>query len=134
MNALTSPTTPSTWTRSLPEFSARSPTITIAEAFNYCRAHPVANIDLDRFLGIFTTDAHRIVDARDIGLVGIIMDRLTSLKAPKPFEWIGAEIDKIDAVTFPIAIERLRRTARDLGIPAVDVSLNGHWPHGRRLP
>ncbi|HEY1382498.1 MAG TPA: hypothetical protein VGF43_02730, partial [Dongiaceae bacterium] len=117
----------------MPGSSARTPTITIAEAFDYCRAHPVAHIDLERFLGIFTTDAHRIVDARDIGLVGIIMDRLTIQDGAKPFEWIGAEIDKIDARTFPIAIGRLRRTARDLGIPAIDVSLNGHWSNVREL-
>lgn len=121
------------WIRSLPESSDRTPTITIDEAFVYCRAHPVANIDLDRFLGIFTTDAHRIVDARDVGLVGIIMDRLTIVDGAKPFEWIGAEIDKIDATIFPVAIERLRRTASDLGIPAVDVSLNGHWSNVRDL-
>jgi len=122
----------------LPESSTsvpldRTPTITIDEAFAYCRAHPVANIDLDRFLGIFTTDAYRIVDARDIGLVGIIMDRLTIADGAKPFEWIGAEIDKIDETTFPVAIEHLLRIASDLGIPAIDVTLNGHWSNVREL-
>jgi GNAT superfamily N-acetyltransferase len=117
----------------LPGSSARPPAITIEEALAYCRAHPVEHIDLERFLGIFTSDARRIVDARDIGLVGIIMDRLTIVDGAKPFEWIGAEIDKIEASTFPIAIERLRRTARDLAIPAIDVSLNGHWSNVREL-
>ena len=121
------------WMRSLPESLDKEPSITIAEAFAYCRAHPVAGIDLDRFLGIFTTDAHRIVDARDVGLVGIIMDRLTIASGAKPFEWIGGEIDKIDVKTFPIVFERLRRTARELGIPAVDVTLSGHWSNVRDL-
>jgi GNAT superfamily N-acetyltransferase len=112
----------------LPESSAdRAPSITIEQAFAYCRAHPVAGIDLERFLGIFTTDAHCIIDAREVGLVGIIMDRLTIIDGAKPFEWIGGEIDKIDADMFPIVIERLRRTARTLEIPAVDVTLSGHW-------
>jgi GNAT superfamily N-acetyltransferase len=120
------------WTRSLPgsstsASSADATPITIEEAFAYCRAHPVADIDLDRFLGIFTTDAHRIVDARDVGLLGIIMDRLTIVDGAKPFEWIGGEIEKIDARIFPIVIERLRRTARKFGIPAIDVTLSGHW-------
>ena len=88
------------WTRSLPESSHRassvpSPSITIEEAFDYCRAHPVDGIDLERFLGIFVTDARRIVDARDFGLVGIIMDRLTIVDGAKPFEWIGGETEKI---------------------------------------
>jgi hypothetical protein len=56
----------------LPESSDRAASITIEEAFAYCRAHPVAGIDVERFLGIFVTDAHRIVDARDFGLVGVI--------------------------------------------------------------
>jgi len=120
------------WTRFLPE-SLDKASITIEEAFAYCRAHPVAGIDLERFLGIFTTDAHRIVDAREFGLLGIIMDRLTIADGAKPFEWIGGEIDKIDAATFPAVFERLRDTARGLGIPAVDITLSGHWSRVRDL-
>ena len=90
-------------------------------------------IDLERFLGIFTTDAHRIVDAREFGLVGIIMDRLTIADGAKPFEWIGGETDKIDARMFPAIFERLQRTARGLGIPAIDVTLSGHWGGVRDL-
>lgn len=113
--------------------SAHSTSITIDEAFAYCRAHPVDGIDLERFLGIFMTDARRIVDARELGLVGIIMDRLTIQDGAKPFEWIGAEIEQIDARIFPIVIERLRRTARELEIPAIDVTLSGHWSNVREL-
>jgi GNAT superfamily N-acetyltransferase len=120
-------------TRFSAEFSADRPSITIDEAFAYCRAHPVDGVDLERFLGIFTTDAHRIVDARDLGLVGIIMDRLTIVDGAKPFEWIGGQIEKIDAETFPIVFERLRRTARGLGIPAIDITLSGHWSNVRDL-
>jgi hypothetical protein len=91
------------------------------------RAHPVDGIDLERFLGIFTTDARRIIDARDHGLIGLIMDRLTIQDGAKPFEWIGATVDKIDPQVVPILIERLRSTARLFGIPAIDVTLSGHW-------
>jgi hypothetical protein len=119
------------WARSLPESSDRVSSahsaITIDEAFAWCRAHPVAHIDLERFLGIFTTDARRIIDARDHGLVGLIMDRLTIQDGAKPFEWIGAAVDKIDPQVFPILIERLRSTARLFAIPAIDVTLSGHW-------
>jgi GNAT superfamily N-acetyltransferase len=101
--------------------------ITIEEAFAWCRAHPVEHIDLERFLGIFTTDARRIIDARDHGLIGLIMDRLIIQDGAKPFEWIGAAVDKIDPRVFPILIERLRSTARLFGIPAIDVTLSGHW-------
>ena len=120
------------WMRSLPE-SLDNASITIEEAVGYCRAHPVEHVDLDRFLGIYTTDAHSIVDARDVGLVGLIMDRLSIPDGSKPFEWIGAEIDKIDEEIFPIVFERLRRTARRLGIPAVDVPLSAHWSDVRDL-
>src|SRR5688572_28083111 len=115
------------WIRSLPESSDSDVSITIDEAFAYCRAHPVDGIELERFLGFFTTDARRIVDARDIGLVGIIMDRLTIVDGAKPFEWIGGTTEKIDAEMFPTLIERLRRAAHALGIPAIDVTLSGHW-------
>ena len=126
------------WMRSLPESSDslssdRQPSITIDEAFAYCRAHPVDHIDLNRFLGIFTTDAHRIVDARDVGLVGIIMDRLSIQGGAKPFEWIGGPTAKIDAKIFPVVMQRLRETARYLEIPAVDLSLSGHWSEVREV-
>lgn len=121
----------------MPESSDRASSanrsITIEEAFAYCRAHPVAHVDLERFLGIFTTDAQRIVDARDVGLLGIIMDRLTILDDAKPFEWIGGEAEKIDASIFPIVQDRVRSTARTLGIPAVDMTLSGHWSNVRDL-
>jgi len=120
-------------TRSSAESSASAPSITIEEAFAYCRAHPVDGIDLERFLGIFATDAHRIVDAREFGLLGIIMDRLTIIDGAKPFEWIGGETLKIDDRMFPIVFERLRRTARNLGIPAIDITLSGHWSNVRDL-
>lgn len=114
------------WIRSLPE-SLDKASITVEEAFAWCRAHPVEHVDLERFLGIFATDARRIIDARDHGLVGLIMDRLTIQDGAKPFEWIGAAVDRIDPHAFPVLIERLRSTARLLGIPAIDVTLSGHW-------
>lgn len=116
----------------MPECSASS-AITIEEAFAYCRAHPVAHVDLDRFLGFFTTGARCIVDAREFGLVGIIMDRLTIADGAKPFEWIGGEADRINAEIFPAVFQRLHRTARDLGIPAIDVTVSGHWSGVRDL-
>ena len=108
--------------------SSANSAITLEEAFAWCRAHPVENVDLDRFLGIFVTDARRIIDARDHGLLGLIMDRLTIRdSAAKPFEWIGATVDKVEPPAFPILIERLRKTARQFDIPAIDVTLSGHW-------
>ena len=82
------------WTRSLPGSSDRASSATALRSPSRRRS-PIAarirstNVDLERFLGIFTTDAHRIVDARDLGLLGIIMDRLTITDGAKPFEWIG---------------------------------------------
>jgi Acetyltransferase (GNAT) domain len=120
-------------TRSSAESSASAPSITIEEAFAYCRAHPVDGVDLERLLGIFVSGAHCILDARDHGLLGIVMDRLTIADGAKPFEWIGGELDKIDAGIFPIVFKRLCRKARDLGIPAVDITLSGHWSNVRDL-
>jgi hypothetical protein len=123
------------WTRSLPESSDRAPhsAITIEEAFDYGRKHPVEHVDLERFLGIYTTDARSIVDLRDHGLVGAILDRLAIMDGAKPFEWVGAEVDRIEPPVFPIVIERLRGVARDLGIPAVDIPLSGPWSGVRHL-
>src|SRR5262245_35896499 len=111
------------WTRSLPASSVPSP-ITIEEAFDYGRKHPVEHVDLERFLGIYTTDARSLIDLRDHGMVGAILDRLSFADGAKPFEWVGAEVDRIEVPVFPVVIERLRRVARDLGIPAVDIPLN----------
>lgn len=120
-------------TRSSPASSAKAPSITIDEAFAYCRAHPVAGIDLERFLGIFVSGPECILDARDHGLLGIVMDRLHIIDGAKPFEWIGGTAGKVDARMFPIVFERLRGTARGLGIPAIDITLSGHWSNVRDL-
>jgi GNAT superfamily N-acetyltransferase len=120
----------------LPESSAESSadhSITIEDAFDYCRKHPVAGVDLDRFLGIFASGSRCVVDARDIGALGIIMDRLFIADDVKPFEWIGAEIEAVDAAAFPIVLERLRRAARGLGTPAVDITLGNLWSRVRDL-
>lgn len=122
--------------RSSPESSAESSAdraITIEEAFDYCRKHPVAGVDLDRFLGIFTSGVHCIVDARDVGALGVIMDRLFIVDGAKPFEWIGAEAQALDAAAFPIVMERLRRVARGLRAPAIDMTLHGLWSNARDL-
>lgn len=125
------------WTRSLPESSDKASSapgaITIEEAFAYGRQHPVAQVDLERFLGIYTTDARSLIDLRDHGLVGAILDRLSIAGGAKPFEWVGAEVDRVEAAVFPVALDRIRQVARGLGIPAVDIPLSGHWSGMREL-
>jgi hypothetical protein len=121
------------WIRSLPESSASTAAITIEEAFNYCRKFPVVGVDLERFLGIFVSGPHSIVDARDVGALGLIMDRLIIADGAKPFEWIGAEIDAVDAAIFPTVLARVRRVARDLRVPAIDMTLSNQWSKVRDL-
>jgi GNAT superfamily N-acetyltransferase len=93
----------------------------------------VAGVDLDRFLGIFAGGPESIVDVREAGLLGVIMDRLRIADGAKPFEWIGAEIAAVDAAIFPTVLERVRGTARRLGAPAVDITLGSHWSKARDL-
>jgi ribosomal protein S18 acetylase RimI-like enzyme len=107
--------------------------ITVAEAFDYCRKHPVAGVDLDRFLGIFASGPESIVDLRDVGALGVIMDRLRIIDGAKPFEWIGAEIAAVDAADFPIVLQRIRDAARQLRAPAIDMTLGSHWTKVRDL-
>jgi hypothetical protein len=127
------------WIRSLPESSDKAtsahstPSIAVEEALAYCRAHPVEHVDLERFVGIYASGARCIVDVRDHGLVGVIMDRLFIQDGAKPFEWIGAEVVRIDPTAFPIVLERLRRAARELDIPAIDIPLSDHWSGVRDL-
>ena len=105
--------------------------ISIADAFTYCRAHPVDGVDLERFLGIFTSGPACIVDARDHGLLGIVMDRLQVSDGAKPFEWIGGPAATIAPEAAPILLRRIVEAARSLGVPAIDVTLNGHWSAAR---
>jgi ribosomal protein S18 acetylase RimI-like enzyme len=111
---------------------ASSISITIEEAFAYCRAHPLAGVDLERFLGIFIGGPDSIVDARDHGLLGIIMDRLQVSDGAKPFEWIGGTVEKITAAQAPELLRRILATARKLKLPAIDVTVHGPWSEVRR--
>ena len=93
----------------------------------------MAGVDLDRFLGIFAGGPESIVDVREAGLLGVIMDRLRIADGAKPFEWIGAEIEAVDAAIFPAVLERVRGIAQGLGVPAVDITLGNHWSKVRGL-
>jgi len=113
--------------RSSPESLADASPITIEEAFAYCRAHPVDGVDLERFLGIFVSGPNCILDARDHGLLGIVMARLIINDGAKPFEWIGGAAEKIVPEIVPELLRRLTAIARKLGAPAIDMTLHGHW-------
>ncbi len=122
-------------TRSSPASSSSPPSrassISIADAFAYCRAHPIEGVDLERFLGIFISGSACIVDARDHGLLGIIMDRLQISDGAKPFEWIGGTAESIAPETAPLLLERVIAAARALNLPAVDLTLHGPWTKSR---
>jgi GNAT superfamily N-acetyltransferase len=111
--------------------SASASAFTVADAFAYCRAHPVEGVDLERFLGIFTSGPACIVDARDQGLLGIIMDRLQIGDGAKPFEWIGGPAAAIAPDIAPRLLERVADAARRLHLPAIDVTLHGAWARSR---
>lgn len=118
-------------TRSSAESSASAPSITIEEAFAYCRAHPVDGVDLERFLGIFASGPNCILDARDHGLLGIVMDRLTIQDGAKPFEWIGGPTAQVPPESAPELVRRLKSVGRSIGVPAIDVTLQGAWSEVR---
>lgn len=118
-------------TPSSPGSSASAPLISIAEAFAYCREHPIEGVDLDRFLGIFTSGPNCILDARDHGLLGIVMDRLLISDGAKPFEWIGGAAKAIAPDIVPELLRRLRVVATRLGAPAIDLTLTGPWRNVR---
>jgi hypothetical protein len=118
-------------TRSSAESSASAPSITIEEAFAYCRAHPVDGVDLERLLGIFVSGAHCILDARDHGLLGIVMDRLTIADGAKPFEWIGGPTVKVHPESSLELIRRLRIVGRRVGVSAIDITLQDAWSEVR---
>lgn len=61
------------------------------------------------------------------------MDRLFIADGAKPFEWIGAEVEAVDAAAFPVVMERLRRVANALHAPAIDVTLGNQWCKVRDL-
>lgn len=112
--------------RSSPESSASAST-SIEEAFAYCRAHPLEGVDLQRFLGIFVSGSDCILDARDHGLLGIVMDRLLISDGAKLFEWIGGTAARIAPEAVPDLLRRLTAIARKVGAPAIDMTLHRHW-------
>lgn len=111
--------------------SSASHSLTVEAAFAYCCAHPVEGVDLDRLLGIFVSGPACIVDARDHGLLGIIMDRLRIADGAKPFEWIGGPTRKVAVDLAPELVGRILAAAHALQLPAIDITLHGPWSEAR---
>ena len=97
---------------------------------DYCREHPAPDVDLERFLRHLSSGLPAIVDRRDAGVVGVILDRARSPGGAAQFHVVGCAAAAIGAATAEAVLSQAFAAGRELGLAALDLAVDAFWaPH-----
>jgi ribosomal protein S18 acetylase RimI-like enzyme len=99
----------------------------IAELLNFCRRFPVAKIDAERFIRHLSSVPQSLVDLRSKGWLGVILDRATDMSGAAPFEWVGADAERLTAEIAAAAVDEIVIRARGLRLPSVHILITPAW-------
>lgn len=99
----------------------------IDSVLDYCWQHPIPDVDVDRFLRHLSTLPDALVDLREHGLLGVILDRAKNADGARPFEWIGASIKQINPALCRLACQEMFKKARALDITMLDLPVVALW-------
>ena len=99
----------------------------------YCRQHPAPDVDLERFLRHLSSGLSAIVDRRDAGVVGVILDRARSPSGAAQFHVVGSAASAIDAATAEAVLYQALAAGRKLGLAALDLAIDAFWAQHRPL-
>src|SRR5256885_8943944 len=89
----------------------------------FCTAHPIPEIDSERFLRHLCSGPAAIIDLRHRGLVAAILDRAPAASGAVAFDLVGCGIDAIDGAT----VETVLTCAMEAAAPPA-------LPRPRRMP
>lgn len=115
----------------MPSSSASSAELDRLLAF--CKAHPVPDIDAERFLRHLASGPAAIIDFQAEGLVGVIVDQVVSSSGCAPFDLAGQSIEQIPPALARRVIERILVQGRALGLEGVEFLVFPIWEAHRGL-
>jgi ribosomal protein S18 acetylase RimI-like enzyme len=96
----------------------------------FCGAHPVPEIDAERFLRHLCSSAEAIIDLRHRGVVAAILDRAPAASGAVAWDLIGCSLGALDAATAETVLVRAVEAGRRLGVTGLELVLGPHWrPH-----
>jgi len=101
--------------------------ISIEAALDYCRRYPVPKVDAERFLRHLSTPPNALVDMRDVGWLGVVLNRALDVNGATPFEWIGAETKILALDLAARALQEIGARAKAMSISAVHILMTPAW-------
>ncbi|HVZ02493.1 MAG TPA: GNAT family N-acetyltransferase [Dongiaceae bacterium] len=96
----------------------------------FCAAHPVADIDSERFLRHLCSGPDAVIDLRHRGVVAAILDRAPAASGAVAFDLVGCDPGAMDAATVETVLACSIEAAGRLGVKGLELMLGRHWaPH-----
>jgi len=96
----------------------------------FCAAHPVPDVDSERFLRHLCSSSEAVIDLRHRGVVAAILDRAPAASGAVAFDLLGCRSGAIDATTAETVLTCALEAGGRLGVKGLELMLGSHWvPH-----
>jgi ribosomal protein S18 acetylase RimI-like enzyme len=93
----------------------------------FCAAHPVPDIDSERFLRHLCSRSDAVIDLRHRGVVAAILDRAPAASGAVAFDLLGCKPGATDAATVETVLTCALESGHRLGIKGLELMLGSHW-------
>ncbi len=108
--------------------------VALETLIGFCAAHPVPDTDPPRFLGRLNCGPQAIIDWRDRGFVGVLLDALIGQNGIVPFEIVGLAGGKMNAQLASDVLAELAVRGVQLGAKSSELTITPIWqPHRSAL-
>jgi ribosomal protein S18 acetylase RimI-like enzyme len=97
----------------------------------FCAAHPVPDVDSDRFLRHLCSSTAAIVDLRHRGVVAAILDRAPAASGAVAFDLVGIRSGAMDDATAEMVLTCAVEAAGRLGVKGLELVAGSHWAEHR---
>lgn len=99
----------------------------IDDVLDFCDQYPCPGVNHRFFFEALSSGEKSLIDLRNGGIVGLILDRVYSATGAQPLEIIGQAQD-LDAITAGTFLDRAKDRAASAGIPYLELAaLPTHW-------
>src|SRR5262245_23359842 len=87
----------------------------------FCAAHPVPDIDSERFLRHLCSSLGAVIDLRHRGVVAAILDRAPASSGAVAFDLVGGRLDPTDGATVETVLRNAIEAGGRLGIGGLEL-------------